>query len=189
MTVVEKLRKFWRNRAGGFALQAAVFSPVLLGASAVSIDFMNYANHRSQLQEVADAAAMAAVREAAIKGWNPNIAQSIANAVVASNFEKDDGSSNTIYKAVAYPDETTRSVSVVVTQDHFPYFSARVFPTPQIAVDAVATSAASKDNICVIALENKKDRALSLKTQSSLVAPTCAVYSNSTHNFGMEAIG
>ncbi len=189
MAVVEKLKNLWRNRAGGFALQAAVFSPVLLGASAVTLDFMNYANHRSQLQEVADAAALAAVREAAIKGWNPTIAQSIANSFVASNFENDDGTSSTIYKAVANPDETTRSVKVVVTQDHYPYFAARFFPTPQIAVDAVATSAASKDNICVIALEETKDRALSLKTQSSLVAPTCAVYSNSNHNFGMEALG
>ncbi|MEO0543557.1 MAG: pilus assembly protein TadG-related protein [Pseudomonadota bacterium] len=171
------------------AIQAAVFSPVLLGASAAALDFMNYATHRSQLQEAADAAALAAVREAAIKGWNPKTAQAIASAVVNTNLANSVGDKRTRYKTLAKPDESNRLVKVVVTQDHYPYFSARVFPTPQITVEAVASSAASKDNICVIALESKKDRAIALKTKSSLTAARCAVYSNSTHNFGLEASG
>ncbi|MEO1703124.1 MAG: pilus assembly protein TadG-related protein [Pseudomonadota bacterium] len=189
MKVARTLGRFWRNRAGGFALQASVLLPILLGAAAGTLDFMNYANHRSQLQEAADAAALAAVREAAIKGWNAQTAQAIASAVVQANLAKTLDDSTTFYNTLAKPDEKNRKVKVVVTQDHYPYFAARFFPTPQITVDAVATSAASSDNICVIALEDKNQYAVDLKTKSSLTASTCAVYSNSDHSNGIRISG
>ncbi|MEN0000257.1 MAG: TadE/TadG family type IV pilus assembly protein [Pseudomonadota bacterium] len=182
------LKRFIANRRGGFALQAGVISPFLLMATAGGIDYYAFANHKAHLQETADAAALSAVREAVVEGWSPGIAQAIADAVIASNYGGDDRVGKTTYKAKAFPDENNRSVRIVLSQDHFPYFSARFFPSPQLSVTATATSASS-DNICVIALEGKKDRALSLKTQSRLTAPTCAVYSNSTHFFGVEAVG
>ncbi|MEL6921893.1 MAG: pilus assembly protein TadG-related protein, partial [Pseudomonadota bacterium] len=145
--VVAWLRKFAVNVGGGFAVNIGMLSPVLLGAVAGTVDYLAYANHKFQLQNAADAAAIAAVREAAIEGWNRKTAHAIADAVVSANLGLGQGDKTSaekiLYKTVAEPDEENRSIKVTVSQDYYPYFAARVFPSPQISVTAKATSAGS----------------------------------------------
>ncbi|MEM1377353.1 MAG: TadE/TadG family type IV pilus assembly protein [Pseudomonadota bacterium] len=181
------MKRLARNTGGGFAVYAGMLSPILLGTVAGGLDYFAYVNHRVTLQDLADTAALSAVREAALEGWSKETAQAIADSVIAANFEGRDDLGKTVYRATGVPDEKTRSIRVTITQDHFPYFAARFFPTPQIQVDATASSASKGDNICVIGLDESATGTVSLDSNAKLTASTCAVYSNSTKNHGMAS--
>ncbi|MDZ7824454.1 MAG: hypothetical protein U5K75_10770 [Ahrensia sp.] len=123
-------------------------------AKAAGLDFTAFSQQRSVLQDAADAAALAAVKEASLLGWSEKVANSVAASVLDTNLQESD-LKLAAYTATAKVDVDARRVEVVVTQDHYPYFSKAFFPSPQISVKAAATSAGSA-NICVIGL-NEND--------------------------------
>ncbi|MEZ5790045.1 MAG: TadE/TadG family type IV pilus assembly protein [Nitratireductor sp.] len=67
----KRISKFsFSNKRGNFALTTAIVAPVLMGVVGLAVDFSIFYSQKSQMQEAADQAALAAVREAALQGWS-----------------------------------------------------------------------------------------------------------------------
>lgn len=164
----------------------ALLAPVLLALGAGALDFTAYNQQKSAMQAAADAAAVAAVREASLKGWTAKIADSVAGIVVDSNYSHGNSAQN-FHTVTTIPDEENRRIKVIVEQDHYPYFAASVFPSPQIRVEATATAAGSA-NVCVIGLHETQSGTVSLEDSATVTAPGCAVYSNSDALDGVYAV-
>lgn len=184
------LKKFARARRGSFALNAAILAPFLLAAAAGAIDFSVYNKQKSTMQAAADAAAIAAVREATLKGWTATIAHSVAESVVDSNYF-DPKAPKRFHKVITIPDEANRKITVKVQQDHYPYFASSIFPSPQMEVSATAV-ASSTSKVCVLGLMEPQKLAKSsihLDAKAKINASDCSVISNSAHKFGMRIDG
>lgn len=171
---------------GTFVVNFALIAPVLLALAAGAIDFTAYNQQKDAMQSAADAAAVAAAREASLKGWTSTIADSIADAVVDSNYTAANSSTAT-HVVKTSTDEANRRITVTVEQDHYPYFAASIFPSPQISVSATAT-ASGDTNICVIGLDETRSRTLKLDDSAALTASKCAIYSNSVAHDGIYAV-
>lgn len=188
MNVMKKLfaqlRRLNASKSGSFALKTALAMPVFMSAAAGSLDFIAYNQHKSIIQNAADAGALAAVKEAALKGWSTATADAVAKSVVISNIQRSEGDS-TEYKVKTQIDEKERRVTVIVSQDYYPYFSASVFPTPQIQVDATA-SAAGNTSTCIIAQSTDANKALDMSGDAYVRANDCAAYSNSADLKGLS---
>ncbi len=158
--------------------------PVLLGAGAGGLDFLSFTNHKSELQSAADSAAISAAKEAALKGWNEKTADSIAQAMVRTNLSSD-GSKRADYHAQTKVDLANRRVSVTVSQDHYPYFGASMYPSPQIQVTATASSSGSA-RTCLIVISESEKNALLMRGDAFLRANGCVAYSNSKKRRGIS---
>lgn len=181
------LEKFSNENRGAFAINFAIMVPVLLALAAGGLDFTAYNQQKAAMQSAADAAAVAAVREAALKGWSSSIADSIAGSVVDANYAPINAGKD--YHVVStFPDEANRKITVKVVQDHYPYFMASIFPSPQLEVEATATASGST-NICVIGLDENRSNTVGMEDDARLTADKCAVYSNSDAIDGMSATG
>jgi Flp pilus assembly protein TadG len=72
------LARFMKDRGGNFAIMTAIMLPVLLGAAGVALDVTNALQVRTELQGLADAAALATASAMADKDMTPSEAQAFA---------------------------------------------------------------------------------------------------------------
>lgn len=111
-----------RDRGGNFGIMTAILLPVLIGAAGVSIQVTDMLLSQRQLQEAADAAALATATALANKTIQPADAQAFARDFVAgqmANYLQDtDPSTTDIKNSTAVNVSTTtsgKSVSYQVT--------------------------------------------------------------------------
>jgi hypothetical protein len=187
MGAIRRISRFLANRTGNFALSMAIAAPALLGVGGLAVDYSLFHAQRSGLQEVADAAALAAVREAGLQGWSQSVAQSVVDEHIASNLSE--GGSAAVYDATVKVDERTSTVSVALRQDGYGYFLIGLYlQHPQIEVASTAALAGA-ERICALALEPAKSAALRIDMNSVMQANGCSVFSNSTNAKGIEVTG
>ncbi len=173
------LRRFLKSNDGNFLITAAIMLPVLLGVIGLGLDFAIFTSQKSRMQETADAAAIAAVREAAIQGWNQDTAEAIVDQVVAESLAKSAYSSVT-YLSTTSVDAKNNSVKVELRQDGHGYILLGMFASnPQIGIVTEAKLAATT-NICVLTLDPSASRSLQLTKPSIMTANGCGVFANST---------
>ncbi len=181
-----RLNDFLSCRQGHMALMAAIIAPAFLGLAGAAIDFNSLMTHKTNLQDIADTAALASAKEASLNGWSEKAALSIVEGLVAAN--KDSSTDNVVSADVAV-DAVNRQIKVTLAQDNHPYFIANYFVgSPQIVVSSTARTNNSS-NICVIGLEESDTATVSLDTNALISAPKCAVYSNSDSTSGLVATG
>ena len=147
-------RQWLGSRDGNFGVMLGLVAPMLAVSIAGGIDFLSATSQKQAMQAAADSAAIAAVREASLKGWRPDLAAAITYSVAEANYETHHAAES-YFSVKSDVDVDRRRVTVVIEQDHYPYFFARAFPTPQLRVEATATAAGST-NICVIGLEKTR---------------------------------
>ena len=182
-------RRFKQCEAGNFGVSFAILLPVLLGVVGGGIDFMAYKTQEADMQNVADAAVLAAAREGSLKGWTSEVAISVAqqfalDKMTASASIGDD--TQFLAKAMAAPEK--KSVSITLEMDHHPFFLMGYFrSSPQIRVTSSAT-VSGEMNTCIIGLDDAKAGTVSLSTLAKLTAPECAVYSNSVSPKGLSSV-
>ena len=168
------------------AMMTALFAPVLIGLAGGAVDFTAFNGHRAHLQETADAAAIAAAKEASLNGWSDKSAQSVVDGFLKVHTSSSDQGA---VSANVVVDAASRRVDVVLEQDHYPYMVVGYFVgSPQIRVAASAQSS-NTSNICVIGLETADAATISLQTNAVVSAPKCAVYSNSLSSSGLTSTG
>lgn len=170
-------RSWLRDRGGQFAVILGILSPIALGVIGSTVDMIVFVNHRSELQDTADAAVMAVAQEATLKGWNAQTAQQVAEAVVRSNLTNKFGVVNTFTLAI---DESARRVEITLDQDHYGYLAIGFFtPSPQIRVTAAALASAAS-TVCIIVQNPTQNDALVVNGNSKVKASGCATHANST---------
>ena len=172
-------------REGNFAVLFALVVPLLLGLAGGAVDLITFQRQQAHMQHVADAAALAAAREAAIKNWSQSSVQALADSMVSAALRKDDPTISGQYMVAATTDVAGKTVRVRLEMDNHRYFLLGYFRhNPQIRVEASA-SVSGDMPVCVVALEASANESVALKDQSSVLADKCAVQSNSE---GTEAI-
>ena len=182
---LNSIGRFSRSRSGNFAVAFALISSMVLGLVAGVLDLYTFTTQKSVIQESVDAAALAAVSEAALKGWDEKIATSVAEAAARANYLTHHGSQD-YYEVKTTIDSGNRRVTVEIIQDHYPFFYASMFSSPQITASATATAAGST-NVCVIGLDESSSGTVLLTQSALMTAGTCAVYSNSTATDGVAS--
>ncbi|MGB8818894.1 MAG: pilus assembly protein TadG-related protein [Rhizobiaceae bacterium] len=183
--VLQSLFDLARCRAGNFATLFAILSPLLLGLAGGAADLIVYNNQETKMQDAADAAVLAATREASLKNWSQQEAQSVARAYVESALGQEALSSSALFNVTTLIDPVTRKVNITVDMDQHHYFVLGYFrKSPQIRVKAAA-KLSSETPVCMIALEGAAAKVVNIINEASFIADGCAAYSNSTDNNGL----
>jgi hypothetical protein len=160
-------------------------APMLFGVIGLAIDYSIFHSQRSQMQEAADLAALAAIREASVNGWDETIAEAAVENFVFSALA-DGQYTEADYEVGTELDEKEKRIRVRVSQDGHGYFLMGLYlQHPQIEVVSEATLA-SATHVCVVTLDEKKSSTIELKGQSAITADGCGVFANSVHPKAIE---
>jgi Flp pilus assembly protein TadG len=185
--LIGRLLQFARNRQGQFALLGALLAPVLLGLTGGVVDLYVYKNQQAMMQNAADYAALAAAKEAALKGWTEQSAMEVANTIISGNVQGKGFSEATMFEAEVIVDEPKKSVTVVLDMDQHSFFVLGYFRNdPQIRVRSTAR-ALGETSLCVIGLDQASSSTVKLSKYGKLSAPDCAVHSNSAATDGLAS--
>jgi Flp pilus assembly protein TadG len=172
-----------RDQSGGVALPFALALGGLALGSSVAVDYSNISTQRTRLQGIADASALAAVREFRLGNASSGIiiqaAQNHASSALAGSKES----------VLVTPSVDTMNKSVTVrvstsVSSLFPGITGR--SATEIATTATAKMVGGSP-VCVVGLEQNANFTIEMDKNAKLNAPECAVYSNSKKPNGLMA--
>lgn len=164
---------FFTNEKGQFAVTFGCMAALMIGTAGGAVDVIAYNNHRAQLKNTADAAALAAAREASLRGWREETARETASAVINADVESRLSPSATFAYEIKV-DQKLRQVDVTLTQDHYQYFVLGYFTgSPQISAHATAT-AVGQAKICIEVRSDAKLQAFDLSGNAMVTANNCS---------------
>lgn len=189
MRLSATITAFWKDKQASTATVLALMAPVVLGATALAVDTVDWMKDKSNLQAVADAAALAAAREMSINQVDPGRADSIAKAVTAAHR---------VAAGAQVATELTneqRTVTVTLRRAGKRYLSGLIgVETPLIRVSSTASNVGER--ICVIALGGHTlpgtqlpNVGLNMEARGRLTARGCSVYSNVVGKISILAQG
>ncbi len=182
------ISKFRRNKNGNVGIVFAVASVAVVGAVGVALDYSDLNRQRSDMQNVADSAALATVRAfGLLEGKKLNLSKLIAayvdgQKIIAANGENFDS------KYITFdPDTASATVTLSKTGE---LTLAKILgrDKAQISVKAVATAVATP-SACVIALDPVAPTGIKLSTSGAVEAGGCAIWSNSTSPYSISGGG
>ncbi|MEL6956773.1 MAG: pilus assembly protein TadG-related protein [Pseudomonadota bacterium] len=174
------LKRFWSDVSANIAVPAVVG---LLGAATLVgglADFMSVSSQRSELQQLADLAALNAVRELAIAKDNPERIEFVASAYVASTS----GDPNIKANPTADPD--ARRLSLTLTAPVKASFPGPFSSMKTISVTSEAELLGEPGNICLIGLDGTRPETIEMSANARITADGCSLYSNSTSSSSMS---
>lgn len=178
-------RRFFGNERGNFAVTMGTMAPVIFGVVGLSFDYSIYMSQRSGMQEAADQAVLAAVREASLQGWSASAAKAVVDRFVSSTLSGD-ALSSAQYESTVTVDEKNNRVRVAIRQDGHGYLLLGfVKSNPQIEVTSEAVLA-SASNICVLTLKETTSRTL-FSRNASMTGVGCGFFANSTDSRAVVA--
>jgi hypothetical protein len=180
-SILAKLRDALACQAGVSAISFAAAAPALITAVGLASDISVATMKKSELQSLADQAAIASANELALGKTSKSVLLETASAFVdASATGRDRGILKT-----AELGQQNASVTVTLTENWTPMFAHFVgFDVTPIVVDATAILA-GQSNICVLALDESGNGAISTTRTAHIDASNCAVYSNSASTDGI----
>jgi Flp pilus assembly protein TadG len=173
------LADFRRDHAGGVAIMFGLTAPILFGLAAVAVDFGLFTRDRVELQNLTDAAALAAARAMQMARADQVRIQAVAKAYIHSRQP------GVVIQTTVDPSKNT--VAVASEKTFTPFMGQLVWQgTPIIKVNATAKLSGTLP-LCLLALEPKRHAAIHLERNSQITAPGCMIYSNSKHPAGLQA--
>ena len=177
-------RRFARDRKGGVAVTFAVSTPVLMGMTALAVDYNTLSGARVRLQELTDSAALAAARElrlgSAASGTALAVAQNFVNGNAVSvtpnpvNFSGTIGSDNA-------------SVTINLSADVSTFLAKSVGVMSATIGTRATAKLTSGPPICVVGLDTKNNWAIVLDQSARMSANGCSVFSNSPQPNGLAS--
>lgn len=191
------IQRYLKDTAGNFASITAIIAPMILGTVGIAADYVLFFDQKSKLQEAADAAALASVKEMSLAGVSKTKTdqlQEIATAYAKSAFfgGPDAAKMEGGLSVVAEPDTETAEVAVTLKFEWAPMFAhfidGRVTP-----IEVKSSAKLAGDTLtCVVGLmppQTFAKASIHMDNKSVLKADRCSVYSNSTSSAGLRADG
>jgi len=175
------LKRFWSDISANIAVPAVVG---LLGAATLVgglADFVGVSSQQAELQEIADAAALSAIREVALNKASEQRLEFIATAYVAGLTPDRD------IKTDADANLTNNTIVVTVQEPPRARFPGPFSRMETVSATSTAEFLGSPGNVCMIGLHASSSKTVYLDSNAHLFAPECAVYSNSTSTGGLES--
>ena len=175
-----------RCRSGNFASMFAIAAPVLLGLTGGAVDLMVYNRQQAAMQHAADAAVLAATREATLKSWSEAEVAAVGKAYVETELADAGITSTALFSVKTLVDNAAKQVSITVDMDQHRYFLLGYFrKSPQIRVQATA-KLSSETPLCMVALEGLAASSLGVRKSARIYADGCAAYANSASSVAIE---
>lgn len=173
-----KLRHFLSDIRGGMAMLFSLALIPLLGCIALAVDVSTWHSARTELQKIADGAAIVSARELRIGAARPEVLQEAARLYAQAVIEA--GTSFVENPEVSAEVSTERdSVTIAVESTVSPIFS-RLFNTGLSSVQVRATALlAGREPICMISTDTNTSHAMTLVDYARLDAEDCGIYVNS----------
>jgi Flp pilus assembly protein TadG len=171
------------DEQGGIGIMFAFLLPVVLGFAGVTADYASLSAHRTKLQAVADASALAAAREFRLGNANVNTLNQAAAAHAGGSLVAQD------ITAAITPSVDLKGRSITVTlSSEVPTFLMKYAGSGATRVEAFATARmVGGAPICVVGLDQNANFTIEMDKSARLEAPNCSVYSNSTKPNGLMA--
>ncbi|MDJ0612492.1 MAG: pilus assembly protein [Rhizobiaceae bacterium] len=174
-------RRFFRDKGGNVALSTAVMAlPILTGAG-IAVDYTLLTRAESALQSAADSAALASAKELTLSNANDASIKQISSSYVTANLRTTlnvDGVNNALNVDTTI-EQSKSGITVELEYNWRPFLlhhiSNNVLP---IRVSATANLAGTR-KICMIGLEEQKNKTIHLTKRAKLEAQECGVYANS----------
>lgn len=155
--------------------------PVLFGLAALTVDFTNGHRARSGLQQAADGAALAAAAELRLRSTSASTVDAAALAYVENNLPA--GVDLRGVNAAILDNRAGVRVRVAAS---FSSVMGNLFRQEEYVAEVEAVARLSGGTpLCLLSLEENQARALYLEKQARIVAPACALVSNSASARGV----
>ena len=159
--------------SGSTAIIFGTSTPVLLGTVGLAVDYNNYTRARTNLQGVADDAALSAAHELKLSTSTPALVQQLAIDYVNGTMA---GAPPAISATVP---ANKSSVTVKLTQKVktvMPQALGLPFASISVQARAMVTNTAP---LCLLTLDSTLAKDMTISLGSNINAASCAVYSNS----------
>lgn len=170
---MNKLGRILRDLHGNVAIPGAAIFVVVISVVGGGLDLLSVSNQKSELQDLADHAALAAVQEMAISSQNEFRIKAVAAAYAQSGVIPVESVTTRVDLEAK---EATVDL-VAKPRSHFPIFQKTM---SSLAATATAKLSGRGGNICMIGLSPEAMSTLRLRSRARITAESCAVYSNST---------
>lgn len=176
-TFVQLLHRFAMDAGGNMALVAALTLPVFGGAGLIAIELSHMLSRKTQLQAIADEAAISAAREL-------RLGNATADVIVAVARNHVEGAAagrglQLTFEGIVSPDK--KSITINLTSEaSLGLASSLGLVTPAVAVTAGAKLMGGAP-VCSVILNASDKSSLYLEKSARLEAPQCSVFSNSKH--------
>jgi hypothetical protein len=186
------LRGFWGEQSGSTLALFAFALPAMLGMGAIGVETGLWYVSKRAIQTQADAGALGG---AFAKVWGQTDTQ--AKAAALNEAERNgyvEGASEDIesnipakYGPYATVDDT---VEVMISREHDTMLFAAVVPDDLLKVSTRAVAGIlPTGKACILALDEVEDGALTNGGQTTVLAPKCAIASNSTADDSIRFTG
>lgn len=177
--------RFGRNRSGGVAVMFSLALVPLLGCVALAVDVSVWYNARTELQKIADGAAIASARELRVGFASPAQVEAAARAYAQAALQHGAKSARDA-EVTARVSAERDAVSITVESGLSPVFSRLVY-SGFARVEVSSTARLSGNSpICMIGTRETGAGVLIMEDQAYLDAGACGIYSNSTNNNGVR---
>ena len=167
------MRSFGENSKGNIALMALGVLAVGVLVVGGIVDYMSLQNQKTDLQGVADRAAVAAAQELVVAKGSDDRVSSVATTYVNAMYNKRP------HTTQAKITEKGKAVVVTITAEPRTYFPGPIARgVKEIKVSATAEIAGT-GYVCMIGLDANAPSTLKMDDKARVTAQKCAIYSNS----------
>ena len=189
-TMVRGFAAWRRNVAGGIVVSFALILPVLLGIIGLAADYGMMTKVRSELQDAADAAAMAGAREIPLAMSNAKQVASAVRAFAAYRLTQNSSASNAQLAAQRLTLTVDvvgdfSAVKVTISEQWSPFFLHFVEPTVTPITVSSQARFVGRNNICVLGLSGT-GTAVYIDKNGRLTGNNCGVFANSIGSSGLR---
>ena len=173
---------------GNVALMFALVVPLLLGFAGAGVDFQRWHMQKRTLQEFSDTLALRGAREFLLANASEAEIKSMIEATARQGLAEQFSVGE--YQLDVTVSKQDATVSVNVTSPAKPgLLLTKISPyKDDLAGNSVAVASGGA-NVCVVALEEDEEKAISATWQAKMQADDCAIYSNSTSVSGIYGSG
>lgn len=182
------INKYFKSESGSIATSIAILAVPLMCFAGVAIDYASLNNARSNLQEAADAAALASAKELGLVSTKDETVKQVASEYVFTNLQNSLSENKTLssteIETVISPSRKDVTVNIAYTWTPMliQHIDSSALP---IKVSSTA-SLAGEQSVCVLALEQNTSKAIDMGQQATMTANDCVIFSNSTDARGIS---
>lgn len=170
------IKSFLGDNSGSVAMMAAAALPTLAFGAGTAIDMSRWYGTKAEIQSIADATALAVVKESALAGMTDQklngSAVAFARASLASFKETASVS------ATSKLSDGTLTVEISV-KSKATFAGILGLASTEIAASATARLMGANTKICLLALEPNRNRTLVASQGAKITAPECSFFVNS----------
>ncbi len=177
-----------KNKSGNVAMLTALMTPLVLAFAGGGVDFFRWNNERANLKQLADTLATRGAREFLLANATSSQIEAVIDSVLESGYAQNYGFSSVVSEVSTDLAEGAVTVKLtmppsqgLILTNYVPFKLDHEITSTAVALGGM--------NVCVVALEDLDRGAISVTTNSKLLADECSIMSNSISTEGVVSGG